>query len=33
MILKNELRLQYDSEVRIILEDYNLMGNRLTKEF
>jgi hypothetical protein len=33
MILKNELRLQYDSEVRIVLEDYNLMGTRLTKEF
>ncbi len=33
MILKEELRLQYDSEVTIVLEDYDLMGKQLTKEY
>ena len=33
MILKSELSLNYESEVTIILEDYDFMGKRITKEY
>jgi 5S rRNA maturation endonuclease (ribonuclease M5) len=33
MILKSELSLNYESEVIIILEDYDFMGKRITKEY